>query len=100
MAPRSHTFSQGGIRSSDWFSDRLETDMWSHTHTHTLHTCRGQPCIRLPVQSVAHLYGDEHGQRHGHRVGRLEHVAVQALELGVVWAALEEVALRREGGRK
>lgn len=35
MAPRSQTFSQGGIRSSDWFSDRLETDMWSHTRTHT-----------------------------------------------------------------
>ena len=24
MAPRSQTFSQGGIRSSDWFSDRLK----------------------------------------------------------------------------
>lgn len=23
MAPRSHTFSQGGILSRDWFSDRL-----------------------------------------------------------------------------
>lgn len=34
MAPRSQTFSQGGIRSSDWFSDRLGKDTWSHTHTH------------------------------------------------------------------
>ena len=23
MAPSSHTFSQGGMRSRDWFSDRL-----------------------------------------------------------------------------
>lgn len=51
----------------------------------------------LPVQSVAHLNGDEHGQRHGHRVGRLEHVAVQALKLRVVRSALEEVALWGEG---
>lgn len=97
MAPRSQTFSQGGIRSSDWFSDRLETDsdaVRSHTSPPQVQM---QPFIRLPVQSVAHLYGDKHRQRHGHRVWRLEHVAVQALELGVVWGALEEVALRREG---
>lgn len=54
-------------------------------------------CRLLPVQSIAHLNGDEHGQRHGHRVGRLEHVAVQALKLRVVRGALEEVALWGEG---
>lgn len=59
----------------------------------------------LPVESIAHLNGDEHGQGHGHRVGRLEHVAVQAVEIWVVWGALEKVALRRgrqggEGGAK
>ncbi|KAG7222127.1 hypothetical protein INR49_016699 [Caranx melampygus] len=52
------------------------------------------------VQSVAHLNGDEHRQGHGHGVGRLEHLAVQTVELWVVWAALEEVALwgGRQGG--
>lgn len=52
----------------------------------------------LPVESIAHLNGDEHGQRHGHRVGRLKHVAVEAVEVWVVWGALEEVALRGGGG--
>lgn len=59
-----------------------------------------QERLRLPVQSVAHLNGDEHRQGHGHGVGRLEHLAVQTVKLWVVGATLEEVALwggRQEG---
>lgn len=51
-----------------------------------------------PVESIAHLNGDEHRKGHGHWVGRLKHVAVQAIKLWVVWGALEEVALW--GGRQ
>lgn len=102
MAPSSQTFSQGGIRSSDWFSDRLKGKktvmLWLHrSPPHPTRSPTPTPphagCRLLPVQSVAHLNGDEHGQRHGHRVRRLEHVAVQALKLRVVRGALEEVAL-------
>ena len=52
----------------------------------------------VPVEGVAHLNGDEHRQGHGHGVGGLEQVAVQTLELWVVWTTLEEVALERGGG--
>jgi len=109
MAPKSQTFSHGGIRRRDWFSDRLDQKK-RHGRSFTLTAfpsflpspnCNGSSVflreMSLPVESVAHLDGDEHGQGHGHRVGRLEHAAVQALKVWVVWAALEEVPL--QGGR-
>ncbi|KAF3850639.1 hypothetical protein F7725_012411 [Dissostichus mawsoni] len=49
--------------------------------------------VCLPVESVAHLDGDEHGQSHGHRVRRLEHFTIQTLKVRVISRALQEVAL-------
>ena len=37
--------------------------------------------LRHGVQGVGHLDGDQHGQRHGHGLGRLEDLAGDALEL-------------------
>lgn len=50
----------------------------------------------VPVEGVAHLDGNEHGQGHGHGVGRLEHRALHPRKLPVAFTALEIVGLRGE----
>ena len=51
-----------------------------------------------PVEGIEHLYGDEHGEGHGHGVHvREDTAAVQVSKHLVVFCALEVVALR--GGR-
>lgn len=97
MAPSSQMFSQGGILSRDWFSDRLKSgEKVESVFSLFENMLSVRPCSCSPVQSVAHLDGDEHRQRHGHWVGRLEHLAVQAFKVWVVWTTLEEVALRKK----
>lgn len=46
-----------------------------------------------PVQSVAHLDGDQHRQSHGHWRSSLKHLAVDPSKVLVVLAALHEVWL-------
>lgn len=73
MAPSSQTFSQGGIRSRDWFSDRLDRGGDTDGESTPLHRSPFTPSLTdrattLPVEGVAHLNGDQHRQRHGHGV--------------------------------
>ena len=46
-----------------------------------------------PVESIAHLDGNQHRQGHGHGLGGLEDLTVHTLEVGVVLRALHEVSL-------
>lgn len=50
-----------------------------------------------PVESVAHLDGNQHGQGHGHGLGGLEDLTVQALKVRVFLVALHEVSLQGAG---
>lgn len=55
--------------------------------------------ILVPVESVAHLNGDQHRQGHGHGRGSLKDIAFNAGEVLVCIVALHEVGLwRREPG--
>lgn len=47
----------------------------------------------VPVEGVAHLNGDQHGQGHGHGVSSLKEVAIESGEVLVLGAALHEVGL-------
>lgn len=71
MAPSSQMFSQGGMRSKDWFSDRLDRENTAGDSVIQFALClwsENDPFIRpyplferhLPVQSIAHFNGDEH----------------------------------------
>lgn len=40
-----------------------------------------QPHHFAPVHGIQHLDGDQHGESHGHRMGIVEDLAVQSLEL-------------------
>lgn len=86
MAPTSHGFDEGGIFKRDWFSDRLES-IWKrnnsyltgrshHNQTQILmeeeHVAVGFGLLFLPVQGIAHLYGNQDGQSHGHWIRRLK----------------------------
>lgn len=42
----------------------------------------------LPVEGVAHLNGDQDGERHGHGIRRLKDGTLDAGELGVALGAL------------
>jgi len=50
-----------------------------------------------PVEGVAHLDGDQHGQGHGHGGRGLEHLAVDTHKVLVVLTALHEVGLKAGG---
>lgn len=52
--------------------------------------------VGSPVESVEHLDGDEHRQSHGGGVAGLKHLAVNALEHGVLLGALHEVSLQAD----
>lgn len=115
MEPSSQMFTQGGIRSRDWFSDRLgqrpgrcrdrdiEKDLmrqsggrrwgWGRPRRHIRAHPSGQG---LPVESIAHLDGHQHRQGHGHGLGGLKHLTVQAIEFRVVLSALHEMSLQKE----
>lgn len=57
------------------------------------------PCdatVVRPVESVAHLDGDQHRQRHGHWRRRLKHLTVNPVEVLVFLAALHEMGLMGE----
>lgn len=47
----------------------------------------------LPVQGIAHLYGNQDGQSHGHRVRGLKNQTLDPSELGLVLTALQIVGL-------
>lgn len=53
-------------------------------------------CKVLPVESIAHLNGDQHRQGHGHGRTSLKDFAVDADKVFVVIVALHEVGLHRE----
>lgn len=55
--------------------------------------------MRLPVESVAHLDGDQHRQGHGHGRAGLKDLAVNANEVLVFVVALHEVGLHGGVGR-
>lgn len=48
-----------------------------------------------PVESIAHLYGDEDRKSHCHGVRRLKHHAVDTREVGIVLFALQKMALEQ-----
>ena len=102
MAARSHTLVRGPITSRDWFSLRLQggggggggyLEGGQVTEPRAIAEGTGKP-----VEGIEHLYGDEHGEGHGHGVHvREDTAAVQVSKHLVVFCALEVVALR--GGR-
>lgn len=47
----------------------------------------------LPVQGIAHLYGNQDGESHGHRIRRLKNRTLDASELCLVLTALQIVGL-------
>lgn len=51
-----------------------------------------------PVESIAHLDGDQHRQGHGHGLRGLEDLTVHTLEVWAVLRALHEVSLPRARG--
>lgn len=52
-------------------------------------------CKVLPVESIAHLNGDQHRQGHGHGRGSLKELAVNAGKVLILIVALHEVRLHR-----
>lgn len=52
-------------------------------------------CNVLPVESVAHLNGDQHRQGHGHGRTSLKDLTVDADKVLVLVVALHEVGLQR-----
>lgn len=56
---------------------------------------RGGSSWAPPVEGVAHLNGDQDGQRHGHGERRAEDRALNAGEVGVALRALQVVGLDR-----
>lgn len=94
MAPTSQGLDQGGIFSRDWFSDRLGSTVRDFTHQH-LHVVLLYFvfALLLPVQGVAHLYGNQDRQSHSHGVRRLKDWTLHTGELHVVFSALQVVRL-------
>ena len=52
-------------------------------------------CVILPVESVAHLNGDQHRQGHGHGRSSLKDLAFNASKVLILITALHEVGLHR-----
>lgn len=71
MAPTSQGFDQGGIFSRDWFSDRLDRRSY-YFDIYTVCSVEAVLAHALPVQGVAHLYGNQNRQGHRHGIRRLE----------------------------
>ena len=75
----------------------------SKAHEHTEVACCDadkmwfplQHWVILPVESIAHLNGDQHRQGHGHGRSGLKDLAVKASEVLILIAALHEVGLHR-----
>lgn len=103
MAPTNHTLLHGGIRSRDWFSDKLQkcATMLHWAKKQNKKTCmsscfvifRFGVCQFWPVQSVAHLNGDQHRQSHCHGWSSFKHFTVNAGKVLVLSSALHEVGL-------
>ena len=65
------------------------------------------PSLSSPVESIEHLYSDQHRQCHGHGVEVIKDLAAHIGKVRIVCRAREMVALRvggregeREGGRE
>lgn len=98
MAPTSQGLDHGGIFSRDWFSDRLGGRGGDEVQYRTglqEADIRRSACSLSPVESVAHLNGDQDGERHGHGIRRLKDGTLDAGELGVALRALQVVGLWR-----
>lgn len=77
------------------------TENNKRTRTERLHfifKCDYKRRFYSPVEGIAHLDSDQHGQGHGHGVRRLEDLTVDAFVLRVLRSTLEEVALRADIG--
>lgn len=108
MEPSSQMFTQGGIRTRDWFSERLPAGGGRRQGWETRESgeasggvegkgvCVGGGQV-LPVESIAHLDGDQHGQGHGHGLRGLKDLTLHTLKVGIVLGALHEVSLQGEG---
>lgn len=84
MAPTSQGLDHGGIFSRDWFSDRLGGRGGDEARYRTglpEADIRGPACLLSPVEGVAHLNGDQDGERHGHGIRRLKDGTLDAGEL-------------------
>ena len=60
------------------------------------------PSLSSPVESIEHLYSDQHRQCHGHGVEVIKNLAAHIGKVRIVCRAREMVALRvggRAGGR-
>lgn len=111
MEPSSQMFTQGGIRMRDWFSERLHVDGQAEARAEDAEErvvkgersvegkVAGEAVQALPVESVAHLDGDQHRQGHGHGLRGLKDLTLHTLKVGVVLSALHEVGLQGEGGK-
>jgi len=106
MAPTNHKLLHGGIRSKDWFSDKLQKDapMYVTIGNNNNKTSK-LSCFMMfgfgvgqfwPVQSVAHLNGDQHRQSHCHGWSSLKHLALNTSKVLVISSALHEVGLVTE----
>lgn len=88
---------------SAWIAPRTRisesTTRWLRTpHARTRGKSRRFPLhADSPVESIAHLDSDQDGQRHGHRVRRLEDHTVDTFKVGIVLFALQEVTLEEKG---
>lgn len=100
MAASSQKLLHGGMRTRDWFSDKLQEEkslqelngVFSKTQSMHLGVF---PRKALPVEGIAHLNGDQHRQGHGHGRRSLKDLAVNASKVLILVVTLHEVRLHR-----
>lgn len=109
MAASSQKLLHGGMRTRDWFSDRLNEEMSGQELNgviseilpmrHLSVECSGHLGVflhkALPVESIAHFNGDQHRQGHGHGRRSLKDLALNAGKVLILVVALHEVRLHR-----
>lgn len=101
IAESSQKLLHGGMRTRDWFSDKLEEEeeKW---HCNNMCCMKKPPLFsscehllthskEVPVESIAHLNGDQDRQGHGHGRSSLKDLTVKAGKVLILIVALHEV---------